>query len=63
MSIRLRLFHLLEKILVLPTVSFHEKLTNSFIYGEIRELGLDYQHDSYGILSLGMDEVRPQSRG
>jgi putative aminopeptidase FrvX len=45
---RSELFHLLEKLLSLPTAPFHERFVSSFICNELKTAGLDVAVDEYG---------------
>ncbi|MFQ5851709.1 MAG: hypothetical protein ACE5JU_14135 [Candidatus Binatia bacterium] len=58
MTNRLALPHLLERLLVLPTAPFHERFVSSFVWEELKGLGLDPHLDCYGniVVACGQEE-------
>ncbi len=56
MSVRMTLIRLLERLLPLPTASFHEGFVSSFICDELRGSGLDPQLDRYGNIMVRWGE-------
>ena len=60
MSVRMTLIRLLEKLLPLPTASFHEGFVSSFILGELKSLGLSPQLDRYGNILVRWGEGESQ---
>jgi endoglucanase len=50
---RSELFHLLERLLPLPTAPFHERFVSAFIQYELRKAGLDFTIDEYGNIVAG----------
>ena len=60
MSVRMTLIRLLERLLPLPTTSFHEGFVSSFICEELKNSGFDPQLDRYGNIKVrwGAEESR-----
>jgi len=55
MVARSDLLNLLGKILSLPTAPFHERFVSSFLCGELKKAGIDFQLDGYGNIIAGRD--------
>ncbi len=52
MSVRMTLIPLLERLLPLPTATFHEGFVRTFLHEELKSLGFDPQEDSCGNLTV-----------